>query len=42
MTPFSYHNPTRIEFSPKKEERIGTWLKKDGIGPVLLVYGTVS
>lgn len=42
MTPFSYHNPTRIEFGPAKEERIGSWLSEEGIGRVLLVYGTGS
>jgi len=42
MTPFTYHNPTRIEFGPKTEERIGEWLKADGIQRVLLVYGTGS
>ncbi|MFZ5374749.1 MAG: iron-containing alcohol dehydrogenase [Campylobacterota bacterium] len=42
MTPFSYHNPTRIEFGPQKEERIGEWLRNDGVERVLLVYGTGS
>lgn len=42
MTPFSYHNPTRIEFGPNKEEYIGEWLKDDGVERVLLVYGTGS
>lgn len=42
MTPFSYHNPTRIEFGPHKEEQIGEWLKEDEVGRVLLVYGTAS
>lgn len=42
MTPFSYHNPTRIEFGPQKEDDIGEWLKNDGIKRVLLVYGTGS
>lgn len=42
MTPFSYHNPTRIEFGPDKENQIGAWLKADGIQRVLLVYGTGS
>jgi len=42
MTPFTYHNPTRIEFGPNTEERIGEWLKADGISRVLLVYGTGS
>lgn len=42
MTPFTYHNPTRIEFGPKNEESIGEWLKHDGIERVLLVYGTGS
>lgn len=42
MTPFSYHNPTRIEFGPGKENNIGQWLKEDGIEKVLLVYGTGS
>lgn len=42
MTPFHYHNPTSIEFGPGKENRIGEWLRKDGIGKVLLVYGEGS
>lgn len=42
MTPFSYHNPTRIEFGPDKENHIGTWLKEDGIMRVMVVYGTGS
>jgi len=42
MTPFSYHNPTRIEFGPNKEEYIGQWLANDGVERVLLVYGTGS
>lgn len=42
MTPFSYHNPTRIEFGPGKENNIGQWLKNDGIERILLVYGTGS
>lgn len=42
MTPFSYHNPTRIEFGPGKENNIGQWLKEDGIEHVLLVYGEGS
>ena len=42
MHPFSYHNPTRIEFGPRKEERIGKWLRNDGVERVLLVYGTGS
>ncbi len=42
MTPFSYYNPTRMEFGPKGEEKIGEWLKNDRIKRVLLVYGTGS
>lgn len=42
MTPFSYHNPTRIEFGPDKENHIGSWLKEDGIMRVMVVYGTGS
>ena len=42
MNPFSYHNPTRIEFGPDKENNIGQWLREDGIENVLLVYGTGS
>ncbi|MDD4950770.1 iron-containing alcohol dehydrogenase [Sulfuricurvum sp.] len=42
MTPFSYHNPTRIEFGPGKENNIGQWLKEDGIEHILLVYGEGS
>ncbi len=42
MTPFSYHNPTRIEFGPHKEEHIGKWLRDDKVERVLLVYGTGS
>jgi NADP-dependent alcohol dehydrogenase len=42
MTPFTYHNPTHIEFGPNKENQIGQWLKADGVGRVLLVYGMGS
>lgn len=42
MTPFTYHNPTRIEFGPQKEEQIGKWLREEGIERVLFVYGTGS
>lgn len=42
MTPFSYHNPTRIEFGPGKENHIGSWLKNDKILRVMVVYGTGS
>jgi NADP-dependent alcohol dehydrogenase len=42
MTSFTYHNPTRIEFGPDKENQIGKWLKEDGITKVMLVYGTGS
>lgn len=42
MTHFTYHNPTRIEFGPDKENQIGKWLKEDEIGKVMLVYGTGS
>lgn len=42
MTPFSYHNPTRIEFGPDKENHIGSWLKEDAIKRVMVVYGTGS
>lgn len=42
MTPFSYHNPTRIEFGPGKENHIGSWLKDDKILRVMVVYGTGS
>lgn len=31
MTPFSYHNPTRIEFALGKENQIGLWFKDDAI-----------
>jgi hypothetical protein len=42
MTLFTYHNPTRIEFGPDKENQIGKWLKEDSIVKVMLVYGTGS
>ncbi|MBN2869389.1 MAG: iron-containing alcohol dehydrogenase [Campylobacterales bacterium] len=42
MTPFTYHNPTRIEFGPGTENRIGECLNKDAVERVLLVYGTGS
>jgi len=42
MTPFTYHNPTRIEFGPGKENHIGKWLKEEKISKVMLVYGTGS
>jgi len=42
MTPFTYYNPTRIEFGPGKENHIGKWLKEEKISKVMLVYGTGS
>ncbi|MDD2949271.1 MAG: iron-containing alcohol dehydrogenase [Sulfuricurvum sp.] len=42
MTSFTYHNPTRIEFGPGKENHIGKWLKEEKISKVMLVYGTGS
>lgn len=42
MTSFAYYNPTRIEFGREKENLIGKMLAKDGVGRILLVYGTGS
>ncbi|MDP3265715.1 MAG: iron-containing alcohol dehydrogenase [Sulfuricurvum sp.] len=42
MDSFTYYNPTRIEFGRDKENTVGELLAHDGIGRVLLVYGTGS
>lgn len=42
MTPFTYYNPTRIEFGRDKENSIGSMIAEQGIERLLLVYGTGS
>jgi hypothetical protein len=42
MESFGYYNPTRIEFGRGKEQSIGKLIADEGIGRVLLVYGTGS
>ena len=42
MVDFEFHNPTKIIFGRGKEAVIGAELLKDGIGKVLLVYGSGS
>ncbi|MDR9500464.1 MAG: iron-containing alcohol dehydrogenase [Desulfurivibrionaceae bacterium] len=42
MYDFEFHNPTKIIFGRGKEEEIGAVLNRDGIGKVLLVYGSSS
>ncbi len=42
MNDFMYHNPTKIEFGRKKENKIGQYIKEANIQSVLLVYGTGS
>lgn len=42
MYDFEFHNPTKIIFGRGKEEEIGSVLNRDGIGKVLLVYGSSS
>ncbi|GAB6072066.1 iron-containing alcohol dehydrogenase [Venenivibrio stagnispumantis] len=42
MENFEFHNPTKIIFGKKTEEKIGEILKNDGIKKVLFVYGKES
>ena len=42
MHPFTYYNPTRIEFGRGKENDIGKMIAEQGIKRLLLVYGTGS
>lgn len=42
MNPFTYFNPTRIEFGRGKENDIGEMIAEQGIQRLLLVYGTGS
>ena len=42
MNPFTYYNPTRIEFGRDKENTIGQMIVEQGIKRLLLVYGTGS
>lgn len=40
MDPFSFYNPTRIEFGSGKEATIGKHLAANGVSKVLLCYGS--
>lgn len=40
MHPFSFCNPTRIEFGPGKEGEIGVYMKEYGVKKAVLVYGS--
>lgn len=40
MHPFSFCNPTRIEFGPGKEGEIGVYMKEHGATKAVLVYGS--
>lgn len=42
MYDFEFHNPTKIIFGRGTEEEIGSVLNREGIGKVLLVYGSSS
>jgi len=39
MENFVFHNPTKLVFGKGTIEKIGEYLKKDGIKKVLLLYG---
>ncbi|WP_414487492.1 iron-containing alcohol dehydrogenase [Stenotrophomonas maltophilia] len=40
MSPFTYYNPTRIEFGSGKEAAIGEHLQSQGVRKVLITYGS--
>jgi len=42
MENFVFHNPTKLVFGKGTVEKIGEYLKKDGIKKVLLLYGSGS
>ncbi|WP_448376471.1 iron-containing alcohol dehydrogenase [Fervidobacterium sp.] len=42
MENFVFHNPTKLVFGKGMVEKIGEYLKKDGIKKVLLLYGSGS
>ena len=40
MYPFSFHNPTRIEFGLDKERFMGAYMREYGAKRALIVYGS--
>ena len=40
MYPFSFHNPTRIEFGVDKEQFMGAYMREYGAKRALIVYGS--
>jgi alcohol dehydrogenase YqhD (iron-dependent ADH family) len=42
MENFVFHNPTKLVFGKNTVEKIGEYLKKDGIKKILLLYGSGS
>ncbi|MFN3328754.1 MAG: iron-containing alcohol dehydrogenase, partial [Fervidobacterium pennivorans] len=42
MENFIFHNPTKLVFGKGNVEKIGEYVKKDGIKSVLLLYGSGS
>lgn len=42
MENFNYYNPVKIVFGKKKEKEIGSVLKEENVGSVLLIYGKGS
>ncbi|WP_109078279.1 iron-containing alcohol dehydrogenase [Aggregatibacter kilianii] len=40
MFPFSFYNPTRIEFGVDKEKNMGTYMREFGAKKALIVYGS--
>lgn len=40
MYPFSFHNPTRIEFGGDKEQFMGAYMREYGAKRALIVYGS--
>lgn len=40
MYPFSFRNPTRIEFGVDKEKNIGAYMQEFGVKKALIVYGS--
>ena len=42
MYPFSFHNPTRIEFGVDKEQFMGAYMREYGAKRALIVYGKIG
>ena len=40
MYPFSFQNPTRIEFGLDKEKEMGKYMHEYGVKKVLIIYGS--